>query len=236
MTFIETVSLSLGTGVLVAVILSCLQGEKLPSLNRDENGKLNPMLSWWIFLSLVHVGIVYGWSYFLYYLGIIKLHEEFDQYWITVAFFFGYWVIFESFYWTCHRLQHLIPCFGRLTGHRGEISEKFHHGMKPPYGPDYLTAFSAHPLDDLVVQVSAQIPWVFSYIFGLITNQYLVVSHLTYGIILSWLVFIGMRAHTRYSFGGKNHCKHHDNPSKGPYSFSGIPEALFEVVSCRENE
>ena len=232
MTFLLTITIVLCTGVFSAVLLSTIQGEKLHSLRRDKNGKLNPMLLWWIILSLVHVCIVYGWSYLLYNLNIIKLYDGFDKPWFTVLFFFGYWSVFETFYWICHRLQHLIPWFGTITGHRGELSEKFHHGMKPPYGPDYLTAFSAHPLDDMVVQVSAQSPWILLYLYGLITNQYLVVSHLTYGIALSWLVFIGMRAHTRYSFGGRNHCKHHDDPSKGPYSFSGIPEGIYNKIMC----
>ena len=222
---------ALGAGVLCAVFLSILQNEKLDSLNRDENGDLNPMLKWWIFLSLIHVGIVIGWAYLLWHLNIIKLYNNHDKFWVGLTFFISYWIIFESVYWCMHRSQHYFSSFGLFTGHKGELSEKFHHGMKPPYGPDYLTAFSAHPFDDFIVQLSAQSPWILAYFYELISGQSLKISYLTYAITLSWLVFIGMRAHTRYSFGGAYHCMHHDDPSKGPYSFSGIPEHLLIVLN-----
>ena len=102
--------------------------------------------------------------------------------------------------------------------------------MKPPYGPDYLTAFSAHPIDDFIVQFSAQSPWLIAYVIGMFSDFSLEISYLTYGITLTWLVFIGMRAHARNAFGGSEHCKHHDDPSKGPYSFSGIPEHALEKI------
>ena len=221
---------ALGFGVLFAVIISILQNETLYSLNKDENGNLNPMLKWWIALSIIHVCIVIGWAYFLFYFNVIKLNKNFDKWWVTIIFFLSYWIIFESVYWCFHRSQHYFAFFGKFTGHKGELSDKFHHGMKPPFGPDYLTAFSAHPFDDFIVQLSAQSPWILAYFIGLISNKYLRVSYLTYGIALSWLVFIGMRAHTRNSFGGKYHCMHHEDPSNGPYSFSGIPEHLFKVI------
>ena len=93
-----------------------------------------------------------------------------------------------------------------------------------------LEVFSAHPFDDFIVQQAAQMPWILSHLLGMITGKYFKISYLTYGITLSWLVFIGMRAHTRHSFGGSNHCKHHDDPSKGPYSFSGIPEGVYDLI------
>ena len=62
MDFILLVTYALLAGVVSAVFLSLAQGEKMDSLNLDENGKLNPMLPWWIGLSLIHVGIVYGWA------------------------------------------------------------------------------------------------------------------------------------------------------------------------------
>ena len=189
------------------------------------------MLKWWIILSVIHVGIVYGWSYLLFNYGIIKLNEEYDQWWEVIVYFFAYWIIFESWYTLCHFSQHKIRFFGIMTGHKGELSEKFHHGMKAPYGPDFLTAFSAHPIDDFIVQQAAQFPWIISYFIGLSTGYYFSMSYLTYGIIISWLVFVGMRAHTRKSFGGANHCIHHDNPSNGPYSFSGIPEGILKKLN-----
>ena len=233
MDFILLVTYALLAGVVSAVFLSLAQGEKMDSLNLDENGKLNPMLPWWIGLSLIHVGIVYGWAYLLYYLNVIKLYEKHDPFWLGLLFFFSYWAIFESWYWMSHRLQHYSHCFGTYTGHKGGLSEKFHHGMKAPYGPDFLTAFSAHPVDDFIVQQAAQMPWILSHLLGMITGKYFKISYLTYGITLSWLVFIGMRAHTRHSFGGSNHCKHHDDPSHGPYSFSGIPEGVYDVVMSK---
>lgn len=221
---------ALATGVVLAVLLSIIQNEKLDSLKKDENGNLNPMLKWWIFLSFIHVGIVIGWAYLLYFLNVIKLYKSHDSWWVVITFFFIYWTLFEGSYWCFHRLQHYYPPFGIFTGHKGELSEKFHHGMKPPYGPDYLTAFSAHPFDDFIVQFAAQFPWLLAYVTGLIFNKYIKISYLTYGIALSWLVFIGMRAHARNSFGGSYHCMHHDDPSSGPYSFSGIPEHLFFLI------
>ena len=226
----ESVFGALAAGVVLAVLISVIQNEKLDSLRKDENGNLNPMLKWWMLLSVIHVGIVIGWAYLLYHLKVIKIYRKTDKWWVGILFFFSYWALFEGCYWCCHRSQHYFPMCGRFTGHKGELSEKFHHGMKPPYGPDYLTAFSAHPFDDFVVQFSAQFPWLLAYVIGLISGKYMKISYLTYGISLSWLVFIGMRAHTRNSFGGSYHCKHHDDPSKGPYSFSGIPEHLFLVI------
>ena len=236
MNFILLVTYSLLAGVTSAVLLSLIQGVKMDSLNTDENGNLNPMLPWWIVLSIIHVGIVYGWAYLLYYLNVIKLYDKLDSWWLGISFFLCYWVIFESWYTLSHRLQHYSYFFGTITGHKGGLSEKFHHGMKAPYGPDFLTAFSAHPFDDFIVQQAAQMPWILSHLVGLITGKYFRISNLTYGITLSWLVFIGMRAHTRNSFGGRYHCKHHDDPSNGPYSFSGIREAIIELIFYRTNQ
>ena len=72
--------------------------EKKYGYDSSEFIKLNPMLFWWIILSLIHVCIVYGWSYLLYNLDIIKLPNGFYKPWITLLFFFGYWSVFETFY------------------------------------------------------------------------------------------------------------------------------------------
>ena len=233
---LETVSASLLTGVVAAVGLSFVRNEPLPSLQVDEHGKRNPMLPYWIVLSIVHVGIVYAWAYCMGdVFHLIRLRDEvFDVWWVYPAFFVYYWVSFEALYWCFHRAQH-APCraFGDLTGHKGDLSEKFHHGMKPPYGPDYLTAFSSHPFDAFVVQFSAQSPWFWLAIASDVGGLDLRVSCTTYGLVLSWMVYIGMRAHDRKSFGGAYHCKHHDDPSAGPYSFSGIPERLVACMACK---
>ena len=225
-----TIGLALFSAVVCAVAVSVIQGEKLPSFEKNEQGHFNPMLPWWISLSLVHVGIVFALAYILYSVNVIKLHGGFDPTWFGIIYFLSYWIFFEMWYWVFHRLQHLVPCFGYLTGHNGDSSEKFHHGMKPPHGPDYLTAFSGHPLDSLIVQLAAQSPWIVGYMIGLSTGVFLKASCVTYGITITWLAFIGMRAHARKSFGGKYHCKHHDDPSKGPYSFSGIPEPIINKL------
>ena len=63
---LETVSASLLTGVVAAVGLSFVRNEPLPSLQVDEHGKRNPMLPYWIVLSIVtrrnclRVGILHG--------------------------------------------------------------------------------------------------------------------------------------------------------------------------------
>jgi len=225
-----TVGSALGTGVILAVCMSACQREELYSLRRNEEGERNPDLKWWIFLSIVHVVIVFGWSSLLYNIGVIRLYENYDTFGKGILFFFGYWVIFELWYWISHRLQHMIPCCGILTGHKGELTKKYHHGMTAPYGPDYLTAFSAHPVDSFIVQLAAQSPWIICYVIGTITGTFLEISFFTYGITIAWLVYIDMRAHTRNSYGGYFHCKHHDDPSGGPYSFSGIFDGVLSQV------
>ena len=230
-----TLAVSVGTGIVVAVCVTLIQQDACPSIRRNEQGVRNPMLPWWVALSLVHVGILFTWALFLQWLGCIRLREEFlwsDPWWLTLLLIIGYWVHFEAFYWVCHRSQHMFPCVGRLTGHRGEMSSKLHHGMRPPYGPDLLTAFSAHPMDSFVVQLSAQMPWITTTLmcklFGVSPLPTMNVG--TYGIIIAWLTYIGLRAHSRKGFGGRMHCKHHDDPSSGPYSFSGFPERLCCIV------
>ena len=150
---------------------------------------------------------------------------------LSLIFFISYWILFEIAYWCLHRLQHAIGIFGWITGHNGAMSNALHHGMKPPYGPDYLTAFSSHPLDAFVVQLTAQSPWYWLFFARQVNGDIdFHASMVTYGLTLSWLVYIGMRAHSRISFGGEYHCMHHDNPGAGPYSFSGYPERLFYGV------
>ena len=234
---VNTLAISVATGIVVAGSASLCQKDGMPSLQKDEHGKRNPMLGWWIGLSLVHVVILFAWAILLEQLGIIRLKEETDPWWLTILWVVGYWIHFEAFYWVCHRSQHLFPCFGRLTGHRGEMSAKLHHGMRPPYGPDLLMAFSAHPMDSFIVQLSAQMPWITTKLVCWVWDLPLpVMSSTTYGIIIAWLTYIGLRAHSRNGFGGQYHCLHHDDPSKGPYSFSGFPERLlclrYERPSC----
>lgn len=224
---LETLTYSVLSGALLSIILSCLEGEELHSLKKDENGKRNPMLPYWAGLTLVHLCILFTWGYFLYQVGIIKIENQSDEWWVTIAFFVYYWIAFETFYYIMHRSQHKCRCFGRLTGHKGELSNKFHHGLKPPYGPDMISAFSAHPFDSFIVQLSGQSPWFWLALVPVFGGPQIVVSNFTYGITLAWLAFIGIRAHSRQSFGGKYHCMHHDNPGKGPYSFSGIFERLL---------
>ncbi len=213
----ETVSSALCIGVTATLFCACIHREELHSLKRDSDGEINPNLKWWIGLSLVHVGIVFLWAWFLFDVGIIRLKLEFDPAEVFLVFFLVYWVLFELMYWCLHRLQHANSFFGWLTGHRGELSSTFHHGMKPPYGPDYLTAFSSHPLDAFVVQFSAQSPWYWLFVARQFDNIIdFRASVVTYGVTLSWLVYIGMRAHSRISYGGEYHCMHHDNPGAGP--------------------
>jgi len=229
----ETVSAALGIGVLVTLFFALLHKEELHSLKRNGDGEINPNLKWWVGLSLIHVGIVFLWAWFLFDNDIIRLKIELDRIEVSLVFFLVYWVLFELAYWCLHRLQHSFSLFGYLTGHRGESSSALHHGMKPPYGPDYLTAFSSHPLDAFVVQFAAQSPWYWLYLAGKFnSNIDFRVSVATYGLTLSWLVYIGMRAHSRISYGGEYHCMHHDNPGAGPYSFSGFPERLYNDI-CR---
>lgn len=220
---LEVLGVSVLAGVAITITLSTIEGEKLHSLSKNEQGKLNPNLPVWIILSLIHVVLVFAWGYLLEYLGVIRLQDKPDDIGTTVAFFFYYWFAFESMYYCLHRIQHKFRWFALLTGHKGELSDKWHHGMKPPYGPDYITAFSSHPMDAFVVQFSAQSPWFW---YNLVFPDR-PVSTLSYGLIITWLVYCGMRAHSRQSFGGKYHCKHHDNPAVGPYSFSGMPERFL---------
>ena len=160
----ETVGTALAGGVFVTLCFAILHREELHSIKRNDEGEINPHLKWWIGLSLVHVGIVFLWAWFLYSNDVIRLKTELDPPEVCLVFFLAYWVLFELMYWCLHRLQHAVSLFGQLTGHRGELSSSFHHGMKPPYGPDYLTAFSSHPLDAFVVQFSAQSPWYWLWI------------------------------------------------------------------------
>ena len=85
--------------------------------------------------------------------------------------------VFANFDKVASALDAHFSSFGLFTGHKGELSEKFHHGMKPPYGPDYLTAFSAHPFDDFIVQLSAQSPWILAYFYELISGKSLKISY-----------------------------------------------------------
>lgn len=229
---VQTLAISVATGIAVAGSVSLCQRDGMPSLRRDEHGQRNPMLRWWVALSLVHVVILFAWAILLERLHIIRLTDTSDSWWGTVLLVVAYWVHFEAFYWICHRSQHFFPCCGRLTGHRGELSARLHHGMRPPYGPDLLMAFSAHPADSFVVQVSAQIPWITSTLVSWTCDTPLpTMSATTYGVVIAWLTYLGLRAHSRNGFGGQYHCRHHDDPSKGPYSFSGVPERLLTARS-----
>ena len=219
------------TGIFSTFTLSCFEKERLMSLSRDENNMINPNLKWWIFLSFIHVIILFSWATLLDVLSIIQLKNYFDSPLKTCIGFLSYWILFESWYWCSHKMQHSIKCCGKITGHKGNLSNKFHHGMKPPYGPDYLTAFASHPLDAFNVQLAAQSPWILAKILYLFTEYQINLSFFTYYLIISWLTFLGMRAHSRNSFGGKFHCLHHDDPSKGPYSFSGVFDHLYQKIS-----
>ena len=85
---LETVSASLLTGVVAAVGLSFVRNEPLPSLQVDEHGKRNPMLPYWVVLSIVHVGIVYAWAYCMGgVFHLIRLRDEvFDVWWESMTF------------------------------------------------------------------------------------------------------------------------------------------------------
>lgn len=223
-----TVATGVAVAVAVALCLVLLEGDGLPSLSKDDQGNRNPMLPWWFALTFVHVVILFGWALLLGYWDILRLDTEPDAWWVGTLYFFGYWAHFEAFYWICHRTQHCLPAFGWLTGHRGEMSAKFHHGMRPPYGPDMITAFAAHPCDAFIVQLSAQSPWLTTtLVCRAVGVQPLTMGAPTYGVIIAWLAYIGIRAHSRKGFGGAYHCKHHDDPSTGPYSFSGFPERML---------
>ena len=169
-------------GVAWTVCLSTWEGETLHSLKRDDNGKCNPMLPYWVVLSLVHVGIYYGWSWLMFQWGILRLHDGQDTWWFTGIFVAYYWAAFEAFYVLCHLAQHRFRWFANLTGHKGDLSEKFHHGMKPPFGPDYLTAFSAHPMDSFVVQFAGQSPWLWLWLGNALGAPEVRASALTFGI------------------------------------------------------
>ncbi len=226
------ITASLGIGTLSAVCISAFQGAELHSLRKNEAGGRNPAFPWWMFLSAVHVVSVYAWAALLYYTGVIRLYEHFDAFGTGVSFFFAYWAIFELWYWIFHRLQHLIKPCGRLTGHNEALSEKYHHKIPP----DYLTAFTAHPLDAFVVQLATQSPWIVFAIIGRIAGTSFEISVFTYGITITWLIYIGMRAHVCVSFGGSWHEIHHLTAGP-PYSFSGIPEHVFYIASllCKKN-
>ena len=225
-----TLAIGVASAVAVSLCLLLVEGDGLPSLSKDEQGNRNPMLGWWLGLTLVHIVLLFGWALFLGHFGIIRLREEPDEWWHMALYFCAYWAHFELFYWSCHRTQHCLPVFGWLTGHRGEMSAKFHHGMRPPYGPDMITAFAAHPADSFVVQLSAQSPWITTTLVCAASGgSPPSMGAPTYCVIIAWLAFIGIRAHSRKGFGGSYHCKHHDDPSSGPYSFSGYPERLLRI-------
>lgn len=215
MTLTSVLSISVLIGTCIAFVFSRHQESPLASL-KDGNVHFKK----WMFLSLVHVGIVGGYAWCLQYVGILRLEKDGDEsFFEGVCIFVLYWVLFESWYTLMHMLQHKLRWFGLLTGHW------VHHEMRDPYGPDYLTAFMAHPIDALHVQVAAQIPWVFAYLLGID----MVLSEFLYGTIITWLVYLGVRAHCETALGGYYHVQHHNNPAKGYYSFSGIPEVIYHA-------
>ena len=220
---------SVSISIPLAYLISYYEGEILYSLKQNDKGEINPDLKWWIFLSLVHVGIMIGWAQFLENIKVITFSPENEIYPVVILKVFIYWILFEVWYWYFHRSQHKIKWFGWITQHKGGYSSKFHHGMTQPFGPDYLTSFSAHPLDSFIVQMSAQSPF---YIFNLIDYLFdykFEMSQLTYALVIMLLSYGGVRAHTSKGFGGKYHYEHHQNGAKELYSFTGWPPAWKDV-------
>ena len=212
--WILTISVSLGT--FIAVKVSRHQEDDLLSL-KDTNTNLKK----WACLSILHIVIVGAYAWFLEYMGILRIQNEvYESYPLGVCIVLSYWFVFECWYTLTHFLQHKIKWLGYLTGHW------IHHELKEPHGPDYLSAFVAHPIDAINVQVAVQCPWLIAYLAGVD----MVLSDFLYGSIVTLLVYLGIRAHCACAFGGFYHVQHHNNPAKGYYSFSGIPEVIYHCV------
>jgi hypothetical protein len=55
------------------------------------------------------------------------------------------------------------------------------------------------------------------------------ISRDTWRVAIAWLVFCGVMAHTKQIW-ISSHWKHHKRPDEGRYTFTGIGEALIELV------
>ena len=140
MTLTSVLTLSVLLGTCIAFVFSRHQESPLASLKDGNTNFQNGCFYLW------HVVIVgaYAWFYSTWVCCVLKSdYESFPE---GVCIFVLYWVLFESWYTLMHMFQHKLRWFGLLTGHW------IHHEMRDPYGPDYLTAFMAHPIDALHVQ------------------------------------------------------------------------------------
>jgi len=107
--------------------------------------------------------------------------------------------------------------------HRYNIgNHNIHHNQEDVYP---LYTFAAGPIDCLIVQFSAELP----FFIALLPIGW-DISLDTWRVAIAWLVFCGVSAHTRQIW-LSSHWKHHKRPSEGRYSFTGIGEAIFELVS-----
>ena len=141
-----------------------LCSERAPSfLQKDEHGNRNPMLPYWILLSLVHVGIVYAWAYCMG--DVLRLIRSATTPCSTIG------GCTQSSSSTTGRpsrrctgafIAPSTPNVAAPLVTRRATKATFRRippWDEAPYGPDYLTAFSSHPFDAFVVQFSAQSPW-----------------------------------------------------------------------------
>lgn len=215
-----------GVATPLAYAVSYYTHEPLLCLTRDDNNKLKAPLAYWLCLSAIHAVLVLLVGFVGEELGIIVLvavAEPAPRYLLTCL---CYWVLFEMMYFVAHAAQHRVTPMGFITRHKAAYPDG-HHGLTGEIGPDYLTAFTASPLDSFLVQVCAQSPWL----FRLLLPPHLRpdMSYFAYGSVVALMAYSGIRSHCQYSF-SNGHWQHHQDPKQPCYTFSGWPDEWLNII------
>ena len=215
-----------GVATPLAYAVSYYTHEPLLCLTRDDTNKLKAPLRYWLALSALHAVLVLLVGYAGQELGVIvpvTVPERAPLYFLICL---GYWLVFETLYFIAHALQHRVPPLSFITRHKAAYPDG-HHGLTGPIGPDYLSAFTASPLDALLVQVCAQSPWLFRLLLPPTLRPDM--SLFAYGSVVGLMAYSGIRSHCQYGF-SNGHWKHHQDPKQPCYSFSGWIDEWLKIM------